>query len=115
MRMPVMCIRNMWMHMFQGFMSMYMAVEPYKKTFMCVQMMPVIMGVGMFMLNRIVVMFMPVRLQQVQHDTGQHQCTSKHHQPRAFATAQCKCAQSTNERRKGKHRASAPSAKLPLS
>ena len=114
MRVQVMRIRHVRMGMLQGCMVVAVAVRPEGHGRVAVQMMAVIMRVGVFMRQRLMVMGMTVGLQKMQHNACQHQCATDHQHPGARAIADGKGRQRANERRKGKHRAGSPCAKGPL-
>ena len=60
MRMQVMSIRHMWVHMSQGLMSMYVAVLSRWHIFVSMQMVPIVMRMGVLVLQVLVFMLMTV-------------------------------------------------------
>ena len=77
MLMDMMQVRRMRVPMCYWFMRMSVTMNSYRYLTMAVGMVSVIMGMGVFMLQRLMLMlvFMPFR--DMQHDTRHHQrCTA---------------------------------------
>ena len=62
-----MCVRHMGMRVAHRRVPMRMAVCASWHGLMRMQMVPVVMRVGMLMFQRLVLMFVAVRLKQMQH------------------------------------------------
>ncbi len=69
--------------MTQWFVTMPMAVHGDRHWVVVMQMVPIFMAVGMFVLQCLMVMFMAMRFIEVQHHTEQHQQASSGQQPSA--------------------------------
>ena len=73
----------MRMRMPLGLVLMRMVVRPGRHRFVGVQVMPVVMRVGVLVRQRLVVVRVAVRLDQVQNDTRQHQPAARRQHPGA--------------------------------
>ena len=78
--MTVIRIRHMGVCVHHGCVTVAMAVFALRGLIMHMGVMPVVMSVGMFMLEFFVNVLMTVRFRQVQHYAGQHQQAAQHHQ-----------------------------------
>ena len=114
--MPVLVvnIRRMGMGVGDRLMEVHMAVAPRGHHVMNVRMVSIVMTVGVLMLHRLVRMFMPVALGQMQQYTCKHQKTTDQHQPPGRPFAKAERHSCTNERSKGEHGACPCRAKSPL-
>ena len=81
---------------------------------MGVQVVAVVMGVGVFVVQGFVRVFMRVGFGQVQQHAQQHQRAAGGQQPAAAALAHGQRGQRAYEGRKGKHRAGAAGAEFAL-
>ena len=113
-RVQVMGIRHVGMRVVQWGVLVCMAVRPHWHHCVGVRMMPIFMRVGVFMLQRLMIVCVAVRFQQVQHDTNQHQNAANQKHPCATAAAHGKRTQRTHEWRQSENRACAPRTKRAL-
>ena len=67
----------------QRIMAMPMAMAPCWNGHMGVQVMRIVMGVGVLLLQRLMGVFVAMRLQQMQHHADEHQYTTDHQHPSA--------------------------------
>ena len=102
------------MGMPQRFMPVAVAVRPDRDRFMAMRMVAIVMPVGVLMLERLVLMFVLVRLRQVQQDAAEHQRAGRQHQDARSALAQRPGTQGADEGREGKHRPGARGTESPL-
>lgn len=111
--MPVLVvnIRRMGMGVGDRLMEVHMAVAP---RVMNVRMVSIVMTVGVLMLHRLVRMFMPVALGQMQQHPRKHQKTTEQHQPPRRPFTEAERYSRTDERCKGEHGASPRRPKSPL-
>ncbi len=72
-----MCIRHMGVRVAQRLVPVRVAVLGLWHGMVGVQVVPIVMAMGVLVLQRVVVMFMSVRLGHVQHHTSRF-CRSKH-------------------------------------
>ena len=90
--MPVLVvnIRRMGMRMGQRLVEVHVTVASLGQHVMQVRMVSIVMTVGVLMLHRLMRMFMPVALSQMQQHTRKHQTPPEQHQPprRPFAEAE---------------------------
>ena len=114
--MPVLVvnIRRMGMGVGDRLMEVHMAVAPRGHHVMNVRMVSIVMTVGVLMLHRLVRMFMPVALGQMQQHTRKHQKTTEQHQPPRRPFTEAERYSRTDERCKGEHGASPRRPKSPL-
>ena len=63
------------------------AVRVSRHRVVVVQVVPVVVAVRVFVLQRLMHVFVAVRLRQVKHHAGQHQQPAQRHQPAAGAVA----------------------------
>jgi hypothetical protein len=78
--MAVVGIRHVGMCMLRRFMYVSVAVFSGGRGIMRVLVMPVVVPMRVLMLQRVVLVFVAVRLRQVQHHAGQHQHAAQRHQ-----------------------------------
>ena len=95
-------------------MEVHMAVAPRGHHVMNVRMVSIVMTVGVLMLHRLVRMFMPVALGQMQQHPRKHQKTTEQHQPPRRPFTEAERYSRTDERCKGEHGASPRRPKSPL-
>ena len=100
----VMQIRHMCMAMAGRLMPMQMAVRPNRHRVMHMVVMAIVVAVRVFVLHRVVLMFMGMGFGKVHQDTDQHQNATEREAPTARAITQHEGQGGTDERRKGKHR-----------
>ena len=114
--MPVLVvnIRRMGMGVGDRLMEVHMAVAPRGHHVMNVRMVSIVMTVGVLMLHRLVRMFMPVALGQMQQHPRKHQKTTEQHQPPRRPFTEAERYSRTDERCKGEHGASPRRPKSPL-
>ena len=114
--MPVLVvdIRGMRMGVGDGLVEVHVAVAPLGHHVMRVRMVSIVMAVGVLVLHRLVRMFMPVALGQMQQHPRQHQKTTEQHQPPRRPFAEAEGHSRTDERCKGEHGASPRRPKSPL-
>jgi len=96
------------------FMPMPVTVLLRDGAVMGVLMVSIVMGVGMFMLQQLVMVLMRVGFKQMQRHAKEHQNATQHQHPSACAIAPNPGTQCPNERRKGKDRTSTTRAKSSL-
>ncbi len=68
-----------------------------------VVVVPIIMAVRVFVRHGLVLVFVAVRLGQVQHHAQRHKRSARRHSPAAAAVAQCNGQSRPNKMRKCKH------------
>ena len=114
--MPVLVvnIRRMGMGVGDRLMEVHMAVAPRGHHVMNVRVVSIVMTVGVLMLHRLVRMFMPVALGQMQQHPRKHQKTTEQHQPPRRPFTEAERYSRTYERCKGEHGASPRRPKSPL-
>ena len=99
----VMHIRYMGVQVRQRLVQVQMAVCAGRHLRMGVVVVSIIMAVRVFVLHGLVLVFVAVRLGQVQHHAQRHQGSAHRHSPAAAAVAQCNGQSRPNKRRKCKH------------
>ena len=77
----VMCIRHMRVPVRHRLMPVRVAVRSRRNLIVCMVMVFIVVRVRVFMLRRFMVVLVPMRLDQVQHHSRQHQSTSCRHAP----------------------------------
>jgi len=107
--MPVAVVRvgHMRVDMMQRLVAMAVTVRTLWHRLMFVVVMPIVMPMRMFVLQRLVLMFVAVRLGQVQQHTGEHQHAARGHPAAGRAVAQHQGQRRADEGREGEHRAGA--------
>ena len=95
-------------------MPVRVAVRSRRNPVMRVIVVSVVVRVRMFVLRRMVMVFVPMRLHQMQQHAAQHQNTSRSHAPAQRPVTQGDGKQGTDERGECKHRARASRAERPL-
>ena len=83
----MMRIRHVRVRMAPRFVAMSVAVFTRRHLFMHMIMVPIVMTVCVFMLQRYVLMFMAMALRQMQNHTRQHERGTYAHQPAGGAVA----------------------------
>ena len=79
--MNVVRVRHMGMHVLQRLMPVAVAVFTCRHGIVGVLVMPVVVAVGVFVLQRLVLVLVAMGLGQVQHHASQHQHAAQRHQP----------------------------------
>ena len=107
-------IRRVGMGVGHWFVEVRVAMAPRRHHVMRVRMMSIVMTVGVLMFHRLMRMFMPVALGQMQQPPRQHQKTTEQHQPPRRPFTEAERYSRTDERCKGEHGASPRRPKSPL-
>ena len=92
---------------------MRVTVSTLRHRVMNVKMVAVVVGMGVFMRQRFIVMQMAMCLGQMQQDARQHDAAADRHAPAQRAIAQRNCQQPADEGREGEHRSRACRAERP--
>ena len=107
-------IRRVGMGVGHWFVEVRVAMAPRRHHVMRVRMMSIVMTVGVLMFHRLMRMFMPVALGQMQQHPRKHQKTTEQHQPPRRPFTEAERYSRTDERCKGEHGASPRRPKSPL-
>ena len=101
--MRVVRIGDMRMYMPQRFVAMLVAMRAGRHRNMDVFVVAVVVAVRVFMLCRVVLMLVPVRLRQVEHHACKHQRAACRHRPAERLVAQSHGQRRSDERSKGEY------------
>ena len=110
----VMLIRDVGVSMPRRLVPVQVAVLTHRQRVMCVGVVPVVMGVGVFMFRLVVLVFVPVAFDEVKNDARGHQHRTGQHPGTSAAFAEQEREECPDERSEGEHRPGARGAEEAL-